>query len=220
MRRLAIIGASGHGKVVADAAERAGWDAITFFDDGIAAGTPVGARAVEGTTADLIARGREFTGAVVAVGVNAVRLAVQARLVSARLPIATIVHPGAIVSASASIGAGSVVFAGAVVNAEARLGAACIVNTAASVDHECRLADGVHVCPGAHLGGDVEVGEGTQIGIGAVVRQCVRIGAGVTVGAGAAVVGDVADGLTVVGVPARPLGAKAGAPDRAPRGVD
>lgn len=212
MKRLAIIGASGHGKVVADAAERSGWAEILFFDDGIAAGTPIGGRTIEGSTADLLVRGSDFDGVIVAVGDNDVRLRVQTRVARAGLAIATIVHPSAVVSRSVVIGEGSVVLAGAVLNPEARLGIACIVNTSASVDHECVLGDAVHVSPGAHLGGDVRVGEASHIGIGAAVKQCVRIGARAIVGAGAAVVTDVADGLTVVGVPARavlPKGATA-----------
>ncbi|NIQ11431.1 acetyltransferase, partial [candidate division KSB1 bacterium] len=33
MKRLAILGASGHGKVVADIAECCGWSEFFFFDD-------------------------------------------------------------------------------------------------------------------------------------------------------------------------------------------
>jgi sugar O-acyltransferase (sialic acid O-acetyltransferase NeuD family) len=115
-----------------------------------------------------------------------------------------LVHPSAWVSATASLGPGTVVLPQAVVMAGAQLGAGCIVNTSASVDHDCQLADGVHVCPGAHLAGDVRVGTGSWIGIGASVIQGISIGAGVTVGAGAAVVHDLPDGITTVGVPARP----------------
>jgi serine acetyltransferase len=85
------------------------------------------------------------------------------------------------------------------------LATGCIVNTGATIDHDCQLAEGVHVCPGTHLSGGVVVGARSWIGVGASVRQCIRIGADVTVGAGAAVVRDVADRLTVVGVPARPI---------------
>ena len=96
-------------------------------------------------------------------------------------------------------------FAQAVVQPGSRLGEGCIVNTAATVDHDCTLGAFVHISPGAHLAGGTQVGEDSWIGIGACTRQQVRIGSGVTVGAGAAVVGDVADGLTVAGVPARVL---------------
>ena len=117
----------------------------------------------------------------------------------------TIVHPTAIVSPFASIGAGSVLCAGAIVSPFANIGAAAIINTAATVDHDCILADGVHVSPGAHIGGSVQVGEASWIGIGAAVRQGIFIGSDVVIGAGAAVVSTVGDALTVAGVPARTL---------------
>jgi acetyltransferase-like isoleucine patch superfamily enzyme len=65
------------------------------------------------------------------------------------------------------------------------------------------IGGGVHVCPGAHLAGAVRIGDRSWIGIAATVRQGITIGRDVMVGAGAVVVADVADGLTVAGVPAR-----------------
>lgn len=208
MRRLAILGASGHGKVVADAAILGGWNSPTFFDDGWPSVSQVGTWRVVGTSAHLWQRLSDFDGFVVAIGANSVRLLKQRALADGGLAPVTLVHPGAVVSASAELGAGSVVLAGAVVNADARLGIACIVNTCASIDHDCQLGAGVHVSPGAHLGGTVTVGEATWIGIGASVRNGVRIGARAMVGGGAMVVRDVADGITVAGVPARPMSSK------------
>jgi acetyltransferase-like isoleucine patch superfamily enzyme len=91
-----------------------------------------------------------------------------------------------------------------VVNADSQIGQGSILNTCCSVDHDCILGEAVHISPGVHLAGDVHVGDRSWIGIGAAVRQGVRIGSGVIVGAGAVVVSDVADGLTVIGVPAKP----------------
>lgn len=205
MKRLAVLGASGHGKVVGDAAELAGWDEVVFFDDAWPSRNANGVWKVVGDTASLLAGGGQFDGVVVAIGDNRVRLEKLNLLLEQSLPLVSVIHPAAVVSRHAMIGAGSVLFAGSVVNAGARLGMGCIVNTGASVDHDCVLEAGVHVSPGACLGGAVRVGEATWIGIGACVRQCVSIGARVMVGAGAAVVGDVPDAVTVVGVPARIL---------------
>jgi len=201
--KLAILGASGHGKVVADTAQAAGWDDVVFFDDAWPGLATNGCWAVVGDTDALLKRLREFDGIIVGIGSNRIRLAKTRELIAAGAPLATIVHPHAVVSPRAQLGAGSVVFASAVVQIDSRLGAACIINTNANLDHDCNVADGVHICPGGSIAGLVCVGETSWIGIGASVKQLIKIGAGVTVGAGAAVIRDVPDGQTVVGVPAR-----------------
>lgn len=204
-RSLAIFGAGGHGRVIAECAEANGWTSIRFFDDGGAGSVASSDWSVEGTGADLLTHASSFDGVVVGIGANAVRLAWMQRLVDAGASLATVVHPSAIVSSRAFIGAGSVVFPGAVINIGARLGKAVIINTAATVDHDGRIGDGAHISPGAHLAGAVTVGRGSWIGIGAAVREGVTIGHQVCVGAGAVVVKSVDDGLTVVGNPARSL---------------
>ena len=117
--------------------------------------------------------------------------------------IVAAIHAAAVVSASATIGAGPTIMAGAIVNANAAIGNNVIVNTGAIVEHDCVIGDHTHIATGARLAGSVQVGPGSHIGIGAVVRQEIVIGAGAIVGAGAVVVRDVPSGKTVMGVPAR-----------------
>jgi UDP-perosamine 4-acetyltransferase len=113
------------------------------------------------------------------------------------------IHAAAIVTPSATIGAGPTIMAGAIVNANTVIGDNVIVNTGAIVEHDCVIGDHTHIATGARLAGGVHVGPGSHIGIGAVVRQEIRIGEGAIVGAGAVVVKDVPAGKTVMGVPAR-----------------
>ena len=205
MKRLLIIGAGGHGKVVADAALLSDWDRVTFLDDRAGTLVEVLGLTVIGQVRPLREHAAAFDAAVVAIGAAARRLELQDECVAAGLSIATIIHPSASVSRFATLGPGCVVFAQAAINPGTTLGRAGIVNTAATIDHDCRLGDGVHLSPGAHLGGDVVVGDRTWVGIGAVVRQGIEIGHDSIVGAGAAVVAPVPPYTTVVGVPARPM---------------
>ncbi|MDL2200401.1 acetyltransferase [Halopseudomonas aestusnigri] len=204
MKHLAVLGASGHGKVIADCAEVCGWDQVSFFDDRWPALAVNGHWPVIGGTAELIARLAEFQGVLVGIGNNVIRLTKLHQLLNAGAQVPVLQHPSAYISRYARIGAGSVVFAGAVINADSELGKGVIVNTGATVDHDCVLADGVHISPGANLAGGVVVAARSWVGIGASVRQLVQIGSDVVVGAGAAVVANTADGVTLVGVPARP----------------
>lgn len=136
------------------------------------------------------------------------RLAVQHLMESLGCRMVTAIHPGALVSASARIGAGSQILAGAVVGAGSELGRAVIVNTRASVDHECRLGDGVHLAPGVTLCGLVQIGRSAFIGAGAVVLPRVRIGAGSIVGAGSLVTRDIPDNIVAYGHPAKIIRAR------------
>ena len=191
MSKLIIIGAGGHGRVVADAANRE----CVFVDK--EAGDQKGVLAME----DLSSLQQNDDEVIVGIGDNNTRMKVLSGLSN----IATVVHEDATVSESATLGDGTVVFARAVVNPNASVGRGCIINTAATVDHDCVLEDGVHISPGAHVGGGVSIGTCSWIGIGASVKHGVKIGDNVIVGASAAVVNDIRDGVTVVGVPAREL---------------
>ena len=209
MSALLIMGAGGHGRVLADVAlctER--WSRIAFVDDrGSMLGRPLGLEMV-GVCADLARLASTFDAVGLGIGNAAARLRLLKEAEALGYSLPPIVHPSACVSRFAKLGTGTVIFPQAAVNAGAVLGSACIVNTGATVDHDCRLADGVHVCPGAHLAGDVEVGARCWIGIGSCVREGMRIGADVLIGAGSAVVSNIEANTTVMGVPARPRAAR------------
>lgn len=194
--RITIIGASGHGKVVADIAWLNGYDDIRFLDDDTSV-TSCGAYPVVGTTADAAAVDGDL---FVAVGNAAVRRKLMEQFADGGF--ATLIHPDSVVADTASIGAGSVVMAGAVVNPYVVLGRGCIVNTCASVDHDCMVGDYVHIAVGAHICGTVTIGDGVWIGAGATVINNLEICSGAIIGAGAVAVKDISLVGTYVGVPA------------------
>lgn len=206
MARLLIVGAGGHGHVLADTAAASGrWSHIAFLDDRHPQLPSCADWPVVGGTDSLQARASEYPECLIALGDARLRLEFLRRAQAAGMACPVLIHPRSCVSSRARLGAGTVVIAGAVINIGAVLGEGCIVNTAATVDHDCVLEEGVHVCPGAHLAGSVHVGARTWFGIGAVALQGIRIGADVMVGAGAACTRDIAAGSKVGGVPAGEL---------------
>jgi sugar O-acyltransferase (sialic acid O-acetyltransferase NeuD family) len=146
-----------------------------------------------------------FIIGVGAVGNNSPRRELFKLALSHGLQPLSIVHSSATCSEQVSIGEGAQILAGAIVNCGVFLGRNTIVNTGAIIEHDCQIGDHVHIATGARLGGCVTVEEEAHIGLGASIRQGIKIGKCAIVGAGATVVKHVDDGVTVAGVPARPL---------------
>lgn len=202
MPGLLIVGAGGHGKVVADTARNTKrWEKIAFIDDQYPNCSLINWPVIGNTHSTLNLRD-EYPSLIVAIGDNVLRTELINRYKAEGFNIPVIIHPTAYVSESVFIGEGTVIFANAVINADAKLGVGCIINTAATIDHECKLNKGVHVSPGAHLAGSVTVGKYSWIGIGACVIQNIFLGNGVMVGAGAVVINSFPDNVTIIGTPA------------------
>jgi sugar O-acyltransferase (sialic acid O-acetyltransferase NeuD family) len=206
---ILIVGAGGHGQVVADifrAARAAGAPAgnVAFLDDDCSLhGRTFAGGEVLGAIAEI--RSLAHFRVVVAVGDNACRARLFAALAANGERFAVARHPRSILAEDVSIGDGTTICAGAIANTGTSIGRNVILNTGATVDHHSVIADHAHIAPGVHMGGEVQIGEGALIGIGAVVLPRVAIGAWSTVGAGAVVTEDVPPAATVIGVPARAM---------------
>lgn len=203
MNRLIIIGASGHGKVVADIASNY-YEEICFLDDGER--KSCSSYPVIGKSADYVTYASD-SDFFVAIGNARIRQEFMERLMHSEARIATLIHPRAVIAKDVTIGIGSVVMAGAVINPGTTLGKGCIVNTCASIDHDCEISEYVHVAVGAHLAGNIMVGASTWIGAGAIVSNNIRITGDCMIGAGAVVVEDLVESDTYICVPARKMSA-------------
>lgn len=200
--KLIIIGASGHGKVVADIAIKMNkWQSIAFLDDDESIKTSMGLEVI-GKTADVFTY-KDEADFFVAIGSNATREKIQEKLIEEGLDLVSLIHPSAVIGTDVEIGIGSVVMAGVVINSSTRISKGCIINTSSSLDHDNVIEDYVHISPGINMAGTVKVGKGSWIGIGSVVSNNVNICSGCKVGAGAVVVKDITEPGTYVGVPVR-----------------
>lgn len=203
-KRLFIIGAGGHGKVVADAAMCQGsWDEIFFIDDRYPSLSSVMGIEVVAQTNNIKQFCDENSEVIVAIGDNQIRQRLQENALSQDFSVASVIHPRAVIAQSAKIQAGSVVFAGAIINSEATVGKGVIINTGAIIEHDCVVGDWTHICPKVGCAGGVQVGAHVWIGIGANVIQNVKIGDYAKIGAGSVVLKAVDSHQQVVGVPAK-----------------
>lgn len=190
IRRIAVFGAGGHGKVVVDAILRIPGlvPACVVDDDPRFVGSHILGHQVVGGREALLAVRDTLDGIIVAIGNNRVRRELGRWLDSQSLRRVSVIHPAAVVASSAQIGRGSLIMPGAIVNADARIGEDVIINTGAIVEHDCQVGAGVHVAPGSVLCGGVEVGEETLVGAGSVVIQGLKIGPHLLVKAGTTIV--------------------------------
>lgn len=202
--RLLIIGASGHGKVVADIALKMNkWQRIAFLDDNEKVKSSMGIEVI-GTSGDIF-KYMEDCDFFVGIGNNAIREKIQGKLEAEGASLPTLIHPSAVIGEQVELASGTVVMAGVVINCCTKIGKGCIINTGSTVDHDNTIEDYVHISPGVHLAGTVKIGRGTWLGIGSVISNNVSIINGCKIGAGSVVVKDIIELGTYVGVPSRRL---------------
>lgn len=198
MKKLIIIGASGHGKVVADIALKTGYEILGFLDDNDCLkellGYPVLGKIEE---MNKYVEECEF---IIAIGDNSVREKISTQKNISRC---TLIHPKAVIGMDVQIDEGSVIMANATINSSVQIGKHCIINTGAIVEHDDFLENYVHISPNAALAGNVKVGKRTHIGIGANVKNNINIVSDVIIGAGAVVIRDIKEKGVYVGIPAR-----------------
>ena len=193
-KKVIIIGAGGHGRVVADIVKLNGDEVVGYLDDNKTG--CVNGIEVLGTNQDI---GKFDCYYFAAIGDNQTRQKIMQKDVKWY----TAIHPSAVIAQDAKISCGVVIMANAVVNPGSVIGKGTIINTAATVDHDNVIGDFVHLSPGVHLAGTVTVKERTWVGIGAIVINNVTICSDAMIGAGTVVAKDITECGTYVGVPAR-----------------
>lgn len=201
LRKLLILGAGGHGRVVADIALALDlWSDISFLDDDLSIHNYTNISVIGNIdeAESYIASHDIF----VAIGDNLTRRSIIEELEQKGAIIPVLIHPNSQISHTVEIDKGSVIMPGVVINSCTTIGKGCIINTSSSVDHDNKIGDYVHISPGAHLGGTVIIGNNTWIGIGAIVKNNTNIMDNCIIGAGAVVVKDIEEQGIYTGIPA------------------
>lgn len=175
MKNLLILGAGGHGRVVAETAELEGrWDKIAFLDDREDI-KQIYNFDIIGKIEEMYKFANEYKYAFVAIGNNEKRIELISKLMNFGFMVPSIISPKSFVSKYSSIGEGTVILPGAVVNTGTSLGKGCIVNVNVCVDHDCEIEDGVHISSGAVVRSMCTIGRLAFIGAGSLVSEGSRV---------------------------------------------
>lgn len=199
-KKLGIIGASGHGRVIYDIAKLCGlYDEIVFFDDAVPSDDKIKCIG----DCKLAYSSTDEYDFIVAIGNQNIRKSIYQKLKEHNAFVATLVHPNAIVSSRVVMGEGTVVMAGAVINTDSTIGKGCIINTTSSIDHDCQIGDFVHISVGAHVCGTVCIGDNTWVGAGSTIINNVSVCDNCFLGAGTVVVKSISLPGKYVGIPSK-----------------
>ena len=192
-KKIAIIGAGGHGKVVGEIALLNQYETIHFFDDKIneIKNFPF---TINGSLAQLKDNFKSYDEFFVALGDNKARYKRISWLrEEKKVNIAILIHPKSTISKFSSIGAGTCVMANAVVNSGTFIEEGVIINTSSSIDHDCVIENFAHISPNCSLSGNVSVGKFSHLGTGTSVHPGIIIGKDVKTGIGSKIYKDIID---------------------------
>ena len=205
--KLLILGSGGHGRVIADIAERTKlFQRISFLDDSFLNSNSsklLNSKRVIGEISkrSIQKYSSEFTHAFVGIGDNKIRINWLKILETMNIEIATIIDPSAEISKYAVLEKGSFINTNVVIQCNAKIQFGSILNTSCTIDHDSIIGEGTHISPGVNVAGNVNIGKFCWIGIGSKIIQNVQIGDNVTVGGGSLVLKDIPRNLKVYGSP-------------------
>ena len=197
-KEVVIIGASGHGRVIADIIKSAGDIVLGFLDDGVFKDSKLN---ILGTSDDYIKYIDKYF--IIAIGNNEIRREISCKLKNVKYY--TAIHPFSFISDEAVIEEGCVVMPGSVINSQARIKKHTIINSNSTIEHDCVVGEYSHVSPGSVLCGTVTVGDNSWIGARSVIKNNISVCDNVVVGAGGVVVKNIEEKGTYIGVPVKKI---------------
>ncbi len=198
-----IIGYSGHGLVVADAAIACGHNLIGYCDLEEKTINPFKIKFF-GNERNLESKyfGNNFQF-IIGIGDNKIRIKIFKFLSDRSATIISIIHPKASVSIKSKVNSGTFISSNVSVNPMSKIGLNCILNTGSIIEHDCLISDNVHVGPNAVVLGNVQIGDGSFIGSGSIIKEGLIVGKNVTIGAGSLVLKNIPDDSLAYGNPAK-----------------
>lgn len=173
---IVIIGAGGHGKVIADAIVKAGqYNLLGFVDAKLPIGTTVfGDYKIIETQDNIASLMNDSTKFIIGIGNNEVRSKIYTQFANS-LAWATVNHPSAVIAGDVKIGEGSVLLANAVVNASSTIGQFTIIDSGVIVDHECAIGSFSHLTIGTLVGSNSKLKSNLKTELGQIIKPFTEI---------------------------------------------
>lgn len=196
---ILLIGAGGHGLVLAEIAKLIGYKNIYFLDDEYDKDYPY---EIIGGIDDFFLYKDDYDF-FVSIGSNDIRKAITAKIYSNNCKLVNLIHPSAIISDSVQLSEGIAIMPNTVINSKSKIGQGAIINTASSIDHETIIGNFVHISPGCHLAGQVLIEDMCWLGIGCNVINGIRICEKCIIGAGSTIIREIQKSGTYAGTPVR-----------------
>ena len=201
MRKVVIIGYSGHAFVVCDILSSMGKNIIGYMEESPKTTNPFNIEYLGSEKELKLLENLKDNDFFIAVGDNQIRKRIYLLLDKNNYTIINVIHSNTVVSSSAKLENGIMIGPNVIINALSTIDHGTICNSGCIIEHECKISSFVHIGPGAVLCGNVRVGENSLIGAGSVIKPNIKIGSNVIVGAGTLVVKDIPDHSKVIGNP-------------------
>lgn len=191
-KRIFILGAGGHGKVVGEIAFLNGFTDIIFLDDNYANinNYPF---LIKGNIKDFNNIYNQKDAWFVGIGDNYIRKKFIEKFDHFSKNLINLIHPSAVKSNLSNYENGICIMANSVINPDCKIKRGSIINTSASIDHDCVIGLFAHIAPNATLSGNVTVGELSLVGTGSSVHHGINIGNNVKIGVGSKVFKNISD---------------------------
>ncbi len=204
MKKINLLGYSGHAYVVADAI-LASQEIINGYYDTEESNNPYQIKYLGDEKGMNQFDNEEELYYFPSVGSNNVRKKMVQFIESNNLKQTIISHPLAKISPLAQVEKSVFIGVGAIINTLSHIKKGTIINSGAIIEHECIVGEFCHIAPGTVLTGNITIDNGTFIGANSIIIPGKKIGKNVIIGAGSVVINDIPDNEVWVGNPARKI---------------
>lgn len=199
MKKLAIIGSSLLGKLIAYHAEN-DFEVVGYYDDF------TNGENILGKTENILKDFENKKFDYLIIGIGYVQMKARVELFNRyknKIPFANVIHSSSYIDKSVKLGEGLFILPGCTIDMECELGDNVLCNTGCTIAHHTKINSHCFLGPSVSIAGLVNVNLACFIGVGSTLKDSITIGQYSIIGAGSVVIKDVEERTVSVGVPAK-----------------